>query len=176
MPNFPKVAGNFRVVADHFGVVAGNLPEVLDHQTEVADNSGVVARNWSGVAGNLAEVPDNRPGVAHNRARVGTEAGVLADRAKATEPTLRPEFTGAFVVITRDEAEADIVEAAIWYERRSAGLGGSLCKLWTPAFCWSPGNQSCFRSCIVRLGWDCCASSRIWWPIEFYPRSSASSR
>lgn len=26
-------------------------------------------------------------------------------------------------VITRDEAEADIVEAAIWYERRCAGLG-----------------------------------------------------
>jgi len=26
-------------------------------------------------------------------------------------------------VITRDEAEADIAEAAIWYERRCAGLG-----------------------------------------------------
>ena len=26
-------------------------------------------------------------------------------------------------VITRDEAEADIAEAAIWYERRSVGLG-----------------------------------------------------
>ena len=26
-------------------------------------------------------------------------------------------------VITRDEAETDIAEAAIWYERRSAGLG-----------------------------------------------------
>lgn len=26
-------------------------------------------------------------------------------------------------MITRDEAEADIAEAAIWYERRCAGLG-----------------------------------------------------
>ena len=26
-------------------------------------------------------------------------------------------------VIVRDEAEADIAEAAIWYERRSVGLG-----------------------------------------------------
>jgi hypothetical protein len=26
-------------------------------------------------------------------------------------------------VIARDEAEADIVEAALWYERQCAGLG-----------------------------------------------------
>lgn len=26
-------------------------------------------------------------------------------------------------VITRDEAEADIAEAALWYERRAVGLG-----------------------------------------------------
>ena len=29
----------------------------------------------------------------------------------------------SLLVITRDEAEADIAEAAIWYERRCTGLG-----------------------------------------------------
>jgi hypothetical protein len=65
-------------------------------------------------------------------------------------------------VITRDEAEADIAAAAIWYERRCAGLGAEFVRSVDACFALISGNQKSSRLFTVKLAWDCSESSPTW--------------
>lgn len=48
-------------------------------------------------------------------------------------------------VIARDEAEADIVEAALWYERQRAGLGSEFVRAVDGCFELIAGSRMFFR-------------------------------
>ncbi|HEY2143833.1 MAG TPA: hypothetical protein VGH06_05725 [Candidatus Udaeobacter sp.] len=64
-------------------------------------------------------------------------------------------------VITRDEAEADIAEAAIWYERRCAGLGAEFVRSVDACFALISRQPEVFLQLIVKLAWGCCGSFPI---------------
>jgi plasmid stabilization system protein ParE len=65
-------------------------------------------------------------------------------------------------VITRDEAEADIAEAAIWYERRSAGLGAEFIRSLDACFALISRQPAVFQRSTVKLGWRFCRDFHTW--------------
>lgn len=79
-------------------------------------------------------------------------------------------------MIARDEAEADIAEAALWYERQSAGLGAEFVAAVDECFELLSQQPEAFpvvyRS--ARLG--LLHKFRISWCIGFPRTSSVSSR
>lgn len=61
-------------------------------------------------------------------------------------------------VITRDEAEADIAEAALWYQRQCAGLGREFVGAVDACFDLIAQQPDAFRSFIAAHAWGCCAN------------------
>lgn len=64
-------------------------------------------------------------------------------------------------IIARDEAEADIAEAALWYERRCAGLGREFVQAVDARFELIAHQADIFRSFIEMRVWGCSGSFRI---------------